>query len=209
MLDNNLKNTYKFAEAFCRVVDVASYDLKLTADQHRHLRDGLSTGQIKSKIRALEIIGPYRFSRAVFIGHWHGMLPRLFYDFGIIQEGIGIELDPFWCDFSRLVNYDWFFLSFVGDANLTLNEYCGDINLIVNTSCEHMYWDWLDSVPKNSALLLQGTNMPASDHINPIHSLDDLQSIAHRLNRDIIKSDVLALHDNWSRFTVLLDSQKA
>lgn len=207
MPDNSLQSTYKFAEALCRVVDVASYDLELTVNQHKHLRDALSTGQIRSKIRALEIAASYAFNNAVFIGHWHGMLPRLLHSFNIISSATGIELDPFWSDFSQRVNHDWRFLSVVGNANTVLDQYCATTDLVVNTSCEHMSWQWLNHVPDNARILLQGTDMPASDHINTITKLDDLTVVSQQLNRPVLRSDILPLHSTYSRYTVLLGNK--
>lgn len=207
MHSSSLQSTYKFTQALCRVVDVASYELQLSEERHKHLRDALSTGQIRSKLRALEIISPYPVNRAIFIGHWHGMLPRLLYDFGIIKQAIGIELDGFWSNFSQRVNWDWDFTSVVGDACQVLSDYCHDVQLVVNTSCEHMTWQWLDHIPDHANILIQATDMPALDHINTIVKFADLQSIGTRLNRVLLESDILPLHATYSRYTVLLGNK--
>ena len=59
------------------------------------LRDSLSRGQLFSKLELLNLARNCikKPRQALFIGHWHGLLPRLFYTHGLIDTAHGVELD--------------------------------------------------------------------------------------------------------------------
>ena len=66
-----------------------------------------------------------------------------------------------------------------------INTHCLDVNdyfpkildhnqLFINSACEHFGRDnWLDNLPRNAFVILQATNMPHAQHINPINSLEE------------------------------------
>ena len=151
-----------------------------------------------SKLSAVKLIQPFvEKVDAFFIGHWHGMLPMLFYEHGIIESATGIELDPFWVEFSNKLNYYWDWKSSIGDANtFTFPK----TKLIVNTSCEHMSYAWMDSIIKGTIVCAQSTDYQHPTHINTVDSLDeflekwsDFSIIASNSNK----------YDVYSRFTII------
>lgn len=92
------------------------------------------------------------------------LLPLIMYSEGILKQGIGIELSPMWSEFSNELNKYWNFKSICQD--IKDYSYPADIDLVVNTSCEHMSDNWLNAVPKGSAVVLQSTNFEHFEHIN-------------------------------------------
>lgn len=164
------------------------------------LRDSLSTGQTMSKhklietCRALDI----KSKNAVFIGHWHGLLPFMMNRENFIQAAVGIEKDKIWSDFSNYLNRDWNWIS----KNLAIEDYKYDLNtdLIANTSCEHMTDGWLRDVPSGCLLILQTTNFIHHEHINIQQTL--AQFLATLSGFEIQFSDELDC-DVYKRFTVV------
>lgn len=172
------------------------------------LRDSLSRGQLSSKLmctklyrQALQysnLIPPADKLRICFLGHWHGMLPRLFYNSGLFDHADGIELDPFWVKFSNSLNHDWNWTSRVGDAtNTNLFNY----NVIVNTSCEHMTSEWIQTVNPDAILVLQSTDYIHPTHINTVSSVGEL--CAQYGDRTPIVTDT-SKYDVYSRYSVVL-----
>ena len=164
------------------------------------LRDSLSTGQTMSKHKLIETCRALNIKseNAVFIGHWHGLLPFMMKRENFIRSATGIEKDKIWSDFSNYLNRDWNWNS----KNLAIEDYTYDLNtdLIVNTSCEHMSDDWLKNVPSGCLLILQTTNFIHLEHINIqqtlVHFLDSLCAFEIQF-ADELDCDV------YKRFTVV------
>ena len=170
--------------------------------QAQALRDSLSSGQLGSKVRVAQTIaertpGQAPF-RGFFIGHWHGFLPRLLYRMGKLQLGAGVELDPFWVDFSNRLNQDWQWLSSCADIRTVqdLSAY----NLVVNTSCEHMTDEWLTLPAVGSWVCAQSTNYQHATHIN---TSDSLESFASRFTGYQIVHQCTDQYVVYDRYTVL------
>lgn len=206
MLSEDLQIFSKCLNDFVR--PFYSVDAKQISDAHwLMLRDSLSEGQLQSKLHLLDGVRrfclesntsdfsprassqstpsekkafplPKKFKKAAFIGHWHGLLPLMFYEFGLIESGIGVELSSEWSQWSKKLNDHWNWQSFVSDA--ASFDYT-DCDLIVNTSCEHMSYDWLAKIPTAGCMLvLQSTDYDIPEHINRVESVDQLES--HLLN---------------------------
>lgn len=155
-----------------------------TIDQdlaYKTLRDSLSTGQMLSKNQIIDCCqkNNLKSNRAVFVGHWHGLLPLMMHAEGIVQYAIGIEKSDLWSDFSNDLNRDWSFKSICKDINDY--SYPADIDLVINTSCEHMSEDWLKAVPKGCRVLLQSTNYEHIEHCNRKDSLEDFKKSLNSL----------------------------
>ena len=142
--------------------------------QAHALRDSLSSGQLRSKITAAQMVhayapghGPFQ---GFFIGHWHGFLPRLLWKTGIIRSGAGIELDASWVEFSNRLNQDWDWRSKQADINDSGHDLL-PYNLVVNTSCEHMDDRWLGLPGPGSWVLAQSTDYQHQTHVNTCQTL--------------------------------------
>lgn len=138
-----------------------------------------------------------KFKKAAFIGHWHGLLPLLFFEFGIIESAIGVELSTDWSSWSHRLNGHWNWKSTVADAaqfDFT------DCDLIVNTSCEHMSYDWLSQVPAGCVLALQSTDYQIPEHANCVESVDEFKEniLRHISNpqQNNLKSDRSSIYSS-------------
>jgi hypothetical protein len=167
----------KLANSIGRLMQVSEWGLNVDEATHRHLRHGLTYSQLHSKIGALKHLSALSNYHSIFMGQWHGMLPHMLHEHGIINSAIGIELDHFWANFSEKLNYDWDFKSIIADVtrcnaweeNVTSNI------LIVNTSSEHMNYDWLNFKKSDSGYVyLQSTDFEIDTHINTVTSTDPL-----------------------------------
>jgi hypothetical protein len=173
------------------------YGRELTPDLAAALRDSLSRGQLMSKITATQLAAKHSVDSAFFIGHWHGLLPMLFYEHGVIKSATGIELDPFWVDFSNQMNHYWNWKSTCGDAD---NFVPPDTDMIVNTSCEHMTDKWLDLVMPGVTVCAQSTDYIHPTHINTVASLEEFADKWSEFS--ILESDTTR-YDVYSRFTIV------
>lgn len=179
------------------------YGFEYTQDRANALRDSLSPGQLRSKIRAAQMLhshtpglGPFR---GFFIGHWHGFLPRLLHRMGKLQLAAGIELDPDWVDFSNRLNQDWAWCSHQGDINQgqqDLNPY----NLVVNTSCEHMDDGWLRLPAPSTVVLAQTTDYAHPTHVNTCVSL---AQFTEKFQNYHVVHATADQHNVYTRYTVL------
>lgn len=164
------------------------------------LRDSLSTGQMRSKCQIVEICTKLNLKsdRAVFVGHWHSLLPLMMFNSGFLIEAIGIEKSDLWSDFSNYLNRDWCWNSHHQDVQGFI--YPEHVDLVVNTSCEHMTDEWMDSIPQGSRVILQSTNYEHPEHINRKDSLEDFKKSLSMI--DIQFENVLDC-DVYFRFTIV------
>jgi len=173
---------------------------KIPLEHWTMLRDSLSEGQLQSKLYLLDCLRSQfqtPFKKAAFIGHWHGLLPLLFFEFGIIESAIGVELSTDWSSWSHRLNGHWNWKSTVADAaqfDFT------DCDLIVNTSCEHMSYDWLSQVPAGCVLALQSTDYQIPEHANCVESVDEFKEniLRHISNpqQNNLKSDSSSIYSS-------------
>jgi len=177
------------ADAIARIMSVSQYQLNVEEKVHRHLRDALTSGQLGSKLAAVNHLSDYKMLRALIIGQWHGLLPRLLYKYDIIKSCVGIEIDDFWSNFSCRVNNDWSYRSITADATTSKLELY-NTDLIINTSCEHMSWDWLNFKFSYPVLVYaQSSNYVHHEHVNRIDSLDELVEQFQCRGMDIVVAE--------------------
>lgn len=199
--NNPTTQHYKIlAEAICRFSNEI-YAHGATPILQKAFLDSLSTGQIFSKFKVLEILTDYslRFESAIFIGQWNGLLPYLLHLENIFQKAEGIEISDLWALISSRVNCDWHWQSIVGDAcekRVWLNK---KTDLVINTATEHMSYKWLDCVEKDTHVLIQSTDYEIDEHVNRVATLDDLIKSTH-LSKIIITAEQ---NFGWyKRFTI-------
>lgn len=196
----------KLVSCLGHINDMAKYCLKIPADRADHLRDAYSYAQLQSKVAALKHLKDITNANTIVLGQWHGMLVYMLQKFGISKNSLGVEYDDFWHSFCLqlgLQNYQ----GILADATDTANWSFfleSENNLVVNTSCEHMSWDWLNFEKSNSRgfLYAQGNNYEIPDHINVCQSLDEFtNSIANR--GFIIHNSVEMKFSPYTRYCVL------
>lgn len=175
------------------------YQYELTNILSEAMRDSLSRGQLMSKLSAVQLVSPYasKVTNSFFIGHWHGLLPMLFYEYGVIVAGRGIEIDPFWVTFSNQLNHYWDWNSETGDADKFIIP---DTDLVINTSCEHMSNEWLGHVKSGTLVCAQSTDYSHPTHINRVDSLEQFMDF---WNGYTILDSSSKRYDVYSRFTVI------
>jgi hypothetical protein len=175
------------------------YRYELTPELATALRDSLSRGQLMSKISLLQLSRNYVDidNSAFFIGHWHGLLPLMFHDYGLVKYARGIELDPFWVEFSNQLNSHWEWKSSIEDADTFIFP---NYKTIVNTSCEHMSDNWIKHVPVDALVCAQSTDFIHTDHNNIVKSLDEF---LEKWKGFSILETASEEYDIYSRFTVI------
>ena len=138
--------------------------------------DSLSPGQIFSKLGVLDVFSKQnsKFDRALFVGQWHGLLPHMMFQKGLIQAAVGVELSETWSSISYHINKQWDWKSIQGNINDAQVWSNLSPELVVNTSSEHMTFDWLQFVPAGTHVLLQSTNFQIPEHCYAVASIDEL-----------------------------------
>lgn len=143
-------------------------------------RDALSAGQLNSKIHILEAlqINKMKLNKALFIGQWHGLLPFLLINIGLCESGVGFELNPFWKTVSDRVCQGLAWTSTEGDATEISSKFyeAEKFDSVINTSCEHMNFNWIKALPQNIWVIAQATDYKIPEHTHPQASLDEFES---------------------------------
>ena len=159
-----------------------------------------SKGQLASKSWLLEELSkvlakePIDISIVAIVGSWIGTLVEpLLLDYPArIERVYGFDMDPSAIELSeklndRYVSDNWRYKGVVADVNTldfsnlqfeTGNELINTtVNVIVNTSCEHMNQDWYDSISTNTLIIMQTNNSTHFEgHINTSESIEDMQT---------------------------------
>lgn len=210
MLSEDLRLFSKCINDFVRPFYSNSAD-RINVDHWHMLRDSLSEGQLQSKLHLLDCMRSQfktPFKKAAFIGHWHGLFPLMFYEFGLIESAIGVELSEKWSSWSHQLNGHWSWQSIVADA--AEFDFTG-CDLIVNTSCEHMSYNWLSRVPAGCVLALQSTDYQIPEHVNCVQSLGQFKEkvLEYYKNSSVeLTTTSENQHEIYKRFTVILRAGK-
>jgi hypothetical protein len=174
------------ADCIARIISVSQYQLEVDEATHKHIRDAFTHGQLGSKLAAVQHLSSLQNLRALIIGQWHGMLPRLLYKYGIVRSCIGIEIDPLWAEFSNRINNDWNYKSIVGDGTDPSLWSTYNVDIVINTSCEHMNWDWLDFEANHEMYVYaQSSNYVHDEHINRLDNIDQMTEVFNHRGFDI------------------------
>ena len=168
--------------------------------QHASLlpKDAYSKGQLASKSWLLQSLSevlakePMQLTTVGIVGSWIGTLvePLLLNKVYDIQRVYGFDMDPRAIELSEKLNNkyltdNWRYKGVVADAskldfsNLQF-ETSGELidthlDLIINTSCEHMNMDWFDSIDKQTLIVMQTNNSPDFEgHINVCEDFEEM-----------------------------------
>lgn len=177
------------------------YQNPMGLHDYEGLRDSLSFGQMQSKIRCLELLSQFNITadKALFIGHWHGLLPNFMKRMGVLNSAVGYEKDPHWVRWSKEVNSWWDWNSQEHDVESS-RDFFASFDLYVNTSCEHMSDSWIQRLPSNALVLAQSTDYQHPDHINTVQSIEEF---AARFPRFKILASMETPLEIYRRFTIL------
>ena len=168
--------------------------------QHASLlpKDAYSKGQLASKSWLLQSLSevlakePMQLTTVGIVGSWIGtlvepLLQNKLYD---IQRVYGFDMDPRAIELSEKLNNkyvsdNWRYKGVVADvSNLDFSnlqfETGGElintnIDIIINTSCEHMNMDWFDSIDDKTLIVMQTNNSPHFEgHINTCEDFEEM-----------------------------------
>ena len=165
-----------------------------------------SKGQLASKSWLLQELPKVPLSKEPInctvgiVGSWIGTLVQPLLEYHNlhhnhvpipIQRVYGFDMDPAAIELSEKLNNqyvadNWRYKGVVVDVNTldfsnlqfeTGNELINTkLDVIINTSCEHMNMDWFDSVSADTLIVMQTNNSPDFDgHINTVDSVADMQ----------------------------------
>ena len=177
--------------------------------------DAWSSGQIGSKLwlcQELEKLPALenRPQTVWILGGWEGTLGFLMLARGKIpiEKLRSFDLDP---ESTRAANIhnelwvwrDWTFQAFCEDVNKI--DYADHARwssppptLIINTSTEHFpSRDWFSRIPKNTLLALQSNDLKLDDHVDPMHSMQELET-AFPLAETLFKGELRFDYPNMS-----------
>lgn len=167
-------------------------------------KDAFSSGQVGSKIWLCEELEKLNWeSNITYIyGGWHGILGFLLLSRGKfnVNKIRSLDIDPSCESIADMINenwvwQDWRFKAFTQDCNSYEGQY-GD--LIINTSTEHFEsMDWFDKIPKGTRVILQGNNMPHSEHVVHTETLEDFKK-QYQLNNIVFEGKKEFEYPTWS-----------
>lgn len=158
------------------------------------INDFLSRGQVKSKLWMIDelkkiVDGP--IGNVVFYGGWYNFLAHILYENFDIYKIFSLDLDekvvspskrlyakefeenrfvPLVADVNKL-RWDKNVLSYLSNEKLSLVE-LDKINLVINTSCEHMDNSWFENLPDGTMVVLHTNDYFSNpQHVNCCHDI--------------------------------------
>ena len=158
-----------------------------------------SKGQLASKSWLLQELPTVPLSKEPInctvgiVGSWIGTLVQpLLEDYPFrIERVYGFDMDPSAIELSEKLNNqyvadNWRYKGVVVDVNTldfsnlqfeTGNELINtELDVIINTSCEHMNMDWFDSVSDNTLIVMQTNNSTHFEgHINTCSDIEEMK----------------------------------
>lgn len=178
--------------------------ISLSADK---LRDALSEGQLSSKLHLLNCLEKVKNSfheieNTHYLACWHGLIAKWINEDNLIKVSKGnylVDIDKEAVKLARQINFSVDYVGVVEDILFYKNYSSRDA--IVNTSCEHFSYEWLENIPQGCLMILQSSNLEHCEHVNKETSLNDF---AKNVNlRFIIHGDEILLSNGSTRFTLI------
>ena len=150
------------------------------------------------------------------LGGWYAVSAFLIFSRGRlgVRRICSFDLDPEVNEQARLVNHAWtfepsLFFAFEQDCeklNFREGEGFGPApDLVINTAMEHFSRDWMDRLPKGTAVCLQSTNMAHPEHLFGCQSLEEFrQQLQGRIQIDYSGELTFKYpHLSFSRYMVI------
>ena len=205
MMINEINNNF-YLDGLMRFSDQI-YAHKRSEELLNAFLDSNSRGQIQSKMLALDALekNNIKVNNALFIGQWHGLLPFFCFRQGIINSAVGIEISQIWSQISQKINSDWDWTSHCADATKPeiwqrLASQGLKFDLVINTSSEHMSFEWLDFLPPGQLVLIQSSNYDIEQHSHKVKSIEEL--LEKTTLSQVVFQNVLSFK-NYNRFSLL------
>lgn len=150
--------------------------------------DAWSSSQIASKIWICNEINKLSNDslNILILGGWYGILAHLFF----VREDLSeysidkittIDIDPA-CEkvayrVNKLYEIEGRYSAITKNINDIAQSEYDNINLIINTSSEHIFGDeWWNKIPPNKRVIIQCTNQKHDDHFFCVDTLEELKS---------------------------------
>lgn len=166
-----------------------------------HILDSISTNQIKSKIRLIELLNKFEYNNVGVLGCWSLTI------LGLLLEGktiTGYDIDAKALNIAKKLFPQYTFKN--KDVFKMSPNNVKSHDLIINTSCEHMppmrNWQGWDMVMPNAYFAFQSNNMfHVKDHTNCVETIDDfIMQMPNHIT--ILKTDELQINE-YTRFTIV------
>jgi hypothetical protein len=193
--------------AVCDYIDSNRYQIPMSTVeyliQHASLfpKTAYSKGQLASKSWLLQQLPRVPLHKELstctvgIVGSWIGTLVEpLLLNYPVhIDRIYGFDMDPRAIELSEKLNNkyladNWSYKGVVADvstldfSNLQFETggelITTELDIIINTSCEHMNLDWFDSVSDSTLIVMQTNNSEQFEgHINTVSSCEQMQSL--------------------------------
>ena len=193
--------------AVCDYIDSNRYQIPMSTVeyliQHASLfpKTAYSKGQLASKSWLLQELPRVPLKKELstctvgIVGSWIGTLVEpLLLNYPVhIDRIYGFDMDPRAIELSEKLNNkylsdNWSYKGVVADvstldfSNLQFETggelITTELDIIINTSCEHMNLDWFDSVSDSTLIVMQTNNSEQFEgHINTVSSCEQMQSL--------------------------------
>lgn len=181
--------------------------IRNSEDRYRTL-ESFWKGQVNSKlwlVEELEKLLPHRNYSIEICAGWNGVLASLLFNSNIpISDISSIDIDPSCEETATTINKRYHIEGRFQAITADMSTYYFGSDIIINTSCEHLtqeeYDRWLDRVPVDSLIVLQGNNFTEIDeHIRCAFDIEDFVKIS---NIDPLFSGTLKL-PKYDRYMII------
>ena len=174
-------------------------------------KDAFSSGQIGSKIWLCEELEKLfdQIDQIWIYGGWYGLTAFLLRSRNNIKikEIVSIDIDPSCEPIADMINENWVYQEWqfkakTADCNRLVPA---TADLVINTSTEHFEnKGWFNKIPKGTAVVLQGNNMPHEDHHVHSSSLAKFKK-AYPLSKTLFSGQKDFVYPDWkfTRFMVI------
>lgn len=165
--------------------------------------DAFWSGQLKSKEWLIDNLNErvYFGSDIDIFGGWVGVLASMLFQSNVPTKNVrSIDIDPT-CEHVAIemnrIEYDrGMFKAVTGD----MTKMTSNAHIVINTSCEHLtqeqYDAWLDNMPNDSIIVVQGNNYNISEHVRIAKDIHEFERQCH-LNRKFVGTLSLPLYDRY------------
>lgn len=181
----------KFVERIAKFIDYFIFDNE-TETLLPDLGDFLSRGQVKSKlwlVTELAKIVDGSLGTVVFYGGWYNFNAHFLFDQFDVRKVYSIDTNKDVISPTNLLYDEEYkqgkFLAVTGDVNeiswnekqLTCNNVQTNVNMVINTSCEHMSNEWFENLPEGTFVILHTNDyFDNPQHSNCCKDLEDVKS---------------------------------
>lgn len=142
------------------------------SQDHNRTLDAFWQGQLQSKEWLIDNLKHHvtTFISIDIHGGWVGVLSSMLFQSGLpIKEICSVDIDP---DCEPIANIMNTIEENVGRFRAVTADMCqikSKADVIINTVCEHLtqsqYNTWLDNLPKDSIIVVQGNNYDIPEHV--------------------------------------------